>query len=280
MNEIVNNLVNDSQPILWITKSKFQFENIDLVSLCWNTSWYAIKNWNELSLDNVILEEYVSEIIDGWTIIDKRYWNKRVLFNLFIQGSDHNDLINKIQQLKRDLNEKNGKLYITRAWVSYMYTATCSSIVFPDPNPTKDFLDDVQISFIITSPHGNIEEPEVIQLITETTDFEKIINNTWTYKSYPKVILIGRVWASITDVNIELKKVWEITWNDVFINEAIGNWDVLIVDYNEKVVTINWTEIPFTWFLTPLEVGNNVFDFTFSGTVDLDVYIIYNKVFL
>ncbi len=279
MNETVNSLINDSQPILGLTKSLFQFNDIDLLSLQNNPTGFLIKNGNELSLDNTILEEYVSEIIDGWTIIDKRYWNKRVLFNLFIQGSNHNDLIAKIQQLKRDLNEKNGSLYITRAWVSYMYTATCSSIVFPDPKTTEDFLDDVQISFIITSPHGSIEEPEVIQL-TETTDFEKIVNNTWTYKSYPKVILIGRVWASITDVTIELKKVWEVTWNDVFIDQAIGSWDVLIADYNEKVVTINWAEIPFTGFLTPLQTGNNVFDFTFSGTVDLDVYIIYNKVFL
>lgn len=279
MNEIFNSQINDSSPILWLTKGIIQFNDINLTSLKDNSTWYIVKSGNELSLNNAILEEYVSEIIDWWTIIDKRYGNKWVPFTLFIQGSDYSDLITKIQALKQWLNEKNWKLYITRAGITYTFTATCNNIVIPDFNVNEDFVDNVQISFIFTSPHWIVEEPEVTQL-SEITDFEKIITNSWNYKSYPKIIFIWKSWSTITDINIELKKVWDISWESLFINEWINDWDVLIADYNEKTVTINDVEIPFDWFMTPLEVWMNVFDFIFTWTVNLDVYILYNKTYL
>lgn len=279
MNEIINSLINDSQPIAWLTKWIVQFNDFDLSSLCNNSTWYLIQTWNELSLDNTIIEEYVSEIIDWGTIIDKRYWNKWVPFTLFIQWSSYSDLLLKIQALKKNLNNRNWTFYFTRDWTIYTYEATCNNIVIPDFNKNQDFLDNIQINFIFTSPHWSIEEPEVSQ-ITKTANFEKIITNAWTYKSYPKIILIWKTGSSITDVNIELKKVWEVTWENVFVNESINEWDVLIIDYKEKIVTINWVETTFSWFLTPLQTGNNVFDFTFTGVVNLDIYILYNKVFL
>lgn len=279
MNEIINSLINDSQPIAWLTKGIVQFNDFDLSSLCWNTTWYIIQTWNELSLDNTIIEEYVSEIIDWGIIIDKRYWNKWVPFTLFIQWSSYSDLLLKIQALKKNLNNKNWILYFTRDWVVYSYTATCSNIVIPDFNKTQDFLENIQLNFIFTSPHWTIEEAEVTQL-SQTTDFEKIITNAWTYKSYPKIILIWKSWSTITDIDIELKKVWLVSWDIITISQLIWNWDVLIIDYHEKIVTFNWTEIVWSWFLTPLETWSNVFDFTFTGTVNLDIYILYNKVFL
>lgn len=279
MNDLVNSLINDISPVYSLTKWIFQFNDFDLSDLCSNTTWYIIKTWNELSLDNVILEEYVSEIIDWGTIIDKRYWNKWVSFNLFIQASSYSDLISKIQDLKKNLNWKNWNLYITRAWVVYTYTATCNNVKIPDFNTNQDFIDDIQLDFIITSPNWQIDEPVVTQ-VTKTTDFEKIINNEWNYKSYWKVILIWKVWCLITDINIELKKIWEVSWESLFINNILNEWDVIIVDYLNKTVSYNWVEIPFTWFMVPLETWNNVFYFTFIGTINIDCVILYNKIYL
>lgn len=279
MNESLNFLINDSQPIAWLTKGIVQFNDFDLSDFTvWGTG-FIVKTWNELSLENIILEEYVSEIIDWGTIIDKRYWNKRISFKLFIQGSDNADLLSKINALKQNLHSKNGYLYITRNNIVYRYEATCESIIIPSFSSIDDFIDNIELSFILTSPHSVIEEP-IVWNWTKTADFEKIINNLWTYKSYPKVMIIWKSWCAITDTDIELKKVWETTWNNIFIDQAITEWDVLEIDYNAKTINFNQSEIPFTWFLTPLETWLNVFDFTFTGTVNVDVYILYNKVFL
>lgn len=279
MNELVNSLINDTQPVSWLTKWIIQFNDFDLTSLCNNSTWFVIKTWNELSLDNIIIEDFVSQVIDWGTVIDKRYWNKSVWFTLFIQWSNYWDLISKIQELKQNLNEKNWKLYITRNWVVYSYTATCNNIVIPNFNTNEDFVDDVRLNFIITSPHWEIDEPEVAQ-ISKIADFEKIITNIWNYVSYPRIVLIWKSGCNIADLNIELKKVWDASWEALFIDENVVDWDVVIIDYKEKFVTVNWVEVSFSWFMIPLEVWMNVFDFTFTWTINFDVIILYNKVFL
>jgi len=278
MNNIINSWINPNPPVAGLSKWTIQYNNIDLTDYV-NWSWYMIQTWNDLSLDNTLIQEYVSKIVDGWTVIDKRYWNRHLNFNLFIQGTSNADLINKIQFLKQELNSPNWKLYITRNWVVYSYEATCVNIVIPSFSTNDDFIENINLNFLLTSPHWIIEEAVNLQT-HEIANFASTIQNVWNYKAYPKIILTGTTWCAITNIVIDLKKLWALTWISLTIAVNLNVWDVLIIDYVLKTVTLNWVAQVFDWFLAPLQVWFNVFTFTFTWTVALDTNILYNKTFL
>ena len=280
MNEIINSLINDIQPISSLTKWILQFNDYNLTSLCWNASWVMVKTGNTLSLDNITIERYTSEILDWWIVIDKRYWNKSVKFTLFIQGDNYSDLVSRVQELKKNLNSKNGKLYFTLNGVVYTYTATCTDITIPDFSSLDDFIDDIWVTFLITSPHGILEEPEVI-FLQKTNDFEKIVLNSWDYKTYPQVIIIWKTGANISSISIDMKQTGAISGETLTITTPFTEWDVLSIDYKEKLITLNGDSLNWDWFMMPLETGSNVMDFTFTGTTkNFDIYILHNKILL
>ncbi len=279
MNIIVNDILNDTPSILGLSKWLVQFEDIDLTSLCSSSAWYMIKNWNSLSLDNIEITEFVSNLVDWWSVINKKYWNKKVSFALYIQGLDHNDLIEKINSLKKLTQKENWSFYITYWWVSYKYTATLTSIQIPNFSTLDDFIDEIVLEFLFTSPHWQVEEPIVFNW-TYTDDFQKIVNNSWNYKTYGKFILVWKTWNNITNINLEIKAPWEVSWLSTNFDLTFWVDDVVIIDYNEKTITLNWTELVFTWYMVPFETWNNVINFSFIWDVNLDTYILYNKILL
>jgi hypothetical protein len=211
MNILVNQIINDSPSVLGLSKWLVQFEDIDLTSLCSSSTWYMIKNWNTLSLDNIAITEFVSDLVDWWSVLNNKYLNKKVSFALFIQGLDHNDLIEKINSLKKLTQKENWKFYITYGGVSYKYIVTLQSIQIPNFSTLDDFIDDIVLDFLITSPHGEVEEPIVFNGSYDD-DFQKIINNTWNYKTYWKFILVWKTGNNVTNINLEIKKPWEVSW--------------------------------------------------------------------
>jgi len=279
MNNIINAWINNNPNVAWLTKGIIQYNNIDLTSLSGATTGFMIQTGNDMSTDNILIQEYVSKIVDGWTVIDKRYWNRHLNFNLFIQWADNIDLIDKIHLLQQELNSPNWKLYITRNWVVYSYNATCTNIVVPSFSTTDDFVENIAINFLLTSPHWIIEEA-VNKQTHEIANFQSIIQNVWNYKAYPKIMLIWTAWCNITNSVISIDVLWWIAPIVVTIAQTITNWDVLIVDYDLKIITLNWIDVLFDWFLAPLQVWFNVMNFTFTWTVALDVNILYNKTFL
>ena len=66
----------------------------------------------------------------------------------------------------------------------------------------------------------------------------------------------------------------------ITITEALGNGDVLLVDYKAKEVKLNGVDVPFTGIMNPLVAGFNEVNFEFTGTVDCDITITYNRTFL
>jgi hypothetical protein len=47
----------------------------------------------------------------------------------------------------------------------------------------------------------------------------------------------------------------------------------LIVDSEEKTVTLNGSEIDYTWVFPTFPTGSNTFDVNFTGSVEVDVNI-------
>lgn len=282
INTQANNLVNQDTIISWLIKWKVEFNNFDLTSLCsWSKTWIIITDHNFFDNGNIDIWAYVFSLIDWWWIYQKKYTNKDIQIKLFIQWESYEDLISRIDELKKNTQWIEAELDILVNWEYRTYIATCNSITIPNLSASQDFVDELQMNFTITNWNWYKKQPEYTYFANQTWNLEWIINNLWTEKSFCKIIMLMKDnWNNISNIEIVNKKIWDITWYPVTITSWVTNSDVLIFDYNEKIVTLNDEEIVFYWPMTPLETWYNVININITWSCNYDAYILYNKVYL
>jgi hypothetical protein len=267
-----------------------QFDWLDLMSACpsW-INWIWVQKANFFDLDNIDLWEYESSVYDGWWIYSKKYGNKKITLTLFIQWINYDDLINTIDELKVKTQEIEKDLIIKVKWMNWVeqfrqYKATLSSLKIPSFWRNDTFVDDIQADFIITSWVWEEVNKKINFFPWEGGNFEHLVLNLWYYEAFPEVILICKPEGNaISSVNVELKKIWETSWVTVQIQETILDGSIIKFDYKNKIVTLNWVEIPFFGFMTAMQSGKySVFNVSFwaQDAVNLDCYINYNPTYL
>jgi hypothetical protein len=277
--------------VTWSTTiGTIQFDWIDFMSACpsWK-NWIWVQKANFFDLDNINLWDYESEVYNWWWVYSKKYWNKKVSLTLFIQWVNYDDLINTIDELKIKTQEIEKDLIIKVKWMNWeeqyrVYKATLSSLKIPAFGRNDNFVDDIQVDFLITSWIWEEYNKKINFFPDENWDFEHLILNLWYYEAFPELLLICKPEGNdITSINVELKKIWETSWVSVSIQETISNNDIIKLDYKNKIITLNWEEIPFFGFMTPMQAGKySVFNVTFwvEDDVNIDCYINYNPTYL
>lgn len=279
-NQINENTINYDNQLAWWVKWIVEFNNFSLTSLCNNETWYLIQTWNEFSRTNIDLWEFTSSLIDWGWVYSKKYWNQTITFNLFIQWENHADLINKIDNLKWALQWINWDLDIKVNNEIRTYTATCESVDIPSIKRSNDFIENVRVSFLITSWVWKLKNRTENFLANQSANFEMIISNTWNYETFPIFYLITKSGTNLQEIEIIIKDIWETSWNPLSITEQITDTNIIIVDYNSKTITIDWNEVAYFGFMTPLKTWLNAIEFNFTWTFELDAYVLYNKKFI
>lgn len=240
----------------------------------------ALQTGNLFDLNNIDVGSYVSEQIDGGWVFFKKYGNKQITLNLYIQGSSYADLLERIENLKRYTATEEADFDVRVNGQIRSYTATVTDITFPRFDMNTDFLEWIQMQLLITSPHWSLKDGVTEIESPVAADFQKVIYNQGKYDAYPKVYLICKPTGNaLTGVSITLRKTSETIGDAVSVSTTITNNDVLVFDYKEKIVTLNWDEIDFDGFMTPIKDGYNVFAVDFTGTANINFFIKYNPTF-
>ena len=262
-------------------KGIVEFNGYDLTSFC-KSGLYGtlIQTWGDEHSFSADIEAYVSSLVDGGGIISKKYGNKIISFSLFIQGENHDDLILRIDELKRRTQGIEANLDIKVRGKYRTYTATLSSLSVPSISAQRNYIEGVRIAFLITSwTWKELENTSEVVLVTWET--EKIIDNKGSYEAFPVFsISCQNSWNAMTKININIRKLGELWGNDVYIEETITNNDLIIFDYQRAIVTLNSNEIQFYNPMTPLDTWNNVITITPTWTANLEFSISYNKTYL
>lgn len=274
-------LFNADHTILGITQDDIEFNNYSLMTVFDNEYGIWIQKANLFDVMNIDIAQFVSEQIDWGGILQKKYWNKPLTLSLFIQASSNDDLITRIEALKQKTRAVEGNLDIRVKWEMRTYLATVTWVRIPSFTSLDDYVQGIEIDFIITSPHWSLKAPSVTTTSWVVADLEKIVYNTGTYDTYPLIyFVLGWSGNAITQLDIEVRNISDATGYTLSITEALADNDVLILDYKTKIVTLNGVEINFSGFMAPMKDGYTVFDFDFTGTVNLTNYIIFNPTFL
>lgn len=256
------------------------FNWYNLMSLCSSTTWVIIQKLNAFDINNVDLVSFISSLSDWGWVINKKYSNKNLSMSIFIQWTSYSDLVSRIDELKKNLQYVESFLDITINWEIRRYTATVSSITVPSFNKLQDYIEWIEVEFLITSPHWIKVTENQVTMNAMTSDFSKLVDNQWTYKVYPIVKIITNSGSTLTWIWITHKKVWETVWYTVSISETILPNSVVIFDYIQKIITINDVEVNFSWIMMPMEVWQSVFSFDFTWTINVNTYIIHNPTFV
>jgi len=211
---------------------------------------------------------------DWWWVLWHFYREKTIILWMTL-SADSSILLNElVDDFKKNTRETEWFLEITINGEIRRVKASITGLNFNRKYYQINFIQDIEISFTTIEPFFYKKTEESVTYTWITADFNEEITNNWTVKTEWVFYLIFWTWiVSLTSVSI-------LTWEDtITINETITDSDVLIVDSNNKIVTLNWVEIDYDWVFLDLQVWYNPISFDFNGwsTVNCDITVIYKK---
>lgn len=243
--------------------------NWNSLSDCWNLfAWKA--NYDDIN--QIKLETYDTPQQDwGWILSYFINW-KAIDFTLVMKYDSETELNTAIDDLKRKLAIPEWILEITVNWERRRALVSLTSLSFNRNRSQKTVQENVQISFkAMNFFYSKQADNRVFQI---TWNYSVDISYNWTAKSFFKTYMVFNVWNSWVN-QVKITK----DWYSIGVNQPINDWDVLIIDWVNKIITLNWNQIDYTGIFRRLEYWNNPFQITFNSwaVVNITTTIIYNK---
>lgn len=237
----------------------------------WNLdNWQNIRviQSNHDDLWTVQFDTYDTPLQDGWWVLWKYYRKKTIQLVLSVNGNTQEWLNVLIDEIKYQTSKTEWTLRIVINWVVRERTATCTSLKFNRKNYNVSRAGNVVLTFTCVNPHSHLETPTVENITGQTGTYEWYIMYGWRAETYPKLYVImdsgSSTWMRFT-----------LNWYNIEIDTSLTTWDIVIFDGETKKVTVNDTEVAYTWPFTPLNYGENVFSVYNTGvyTWSLSYYV-------
>jgi len=211
----------------------------------------------------------------GW-VLDKFYRKKTININISLTANTVTALDNLIDDFKYNISLTEWKLEITIWWIVRQRKATLTKCDFNRKYHNITFIQDISLTFVATNPHWYNKNNDSNSYYDMTWDFNEEIIYQGTAQSYPKIYFIFWVVSDLENTAIS------VNWIALNIEETITTWDILLVDWEEKEVTLNWTAIKYSWPFPIFNKWANPISFIFSSwaTLNCDITIINKRKYL
>lgn len=258
----------DSVTAVATTQDRFIFDWYSL-----DTNNIRIQTVNHDDIWNIDLATFNAPRVDGWWVLGHYYTDKDIEIKLTLKADTSAELNTLIDELKKRTRKTEWLLEILVNWEYRVCNASITNLKFNRQFFHITFCSTIDISFKTMDPHWRAKT-SIASTEAITWDIETWIDNLWTVETDCKYYFIFEgSWNAVSKVKI-------IIW-DFFIqvDETITNNDVLIIDWIEKLVSLNGTNIDYTWSFPELDVWFNPVDISFwsSDTVNCSMTYIYPK---
>jgi hypothetical protein len=205
--------------------------------------------------------------IDGWIFLWKYFRKKEIIVRWYMTHDTASDLNDLIDTFKKNLWVAEQFLDITVNSVVRRTVATATSINFWRKNyhltfiPFEVTFTTVVPFFFLTSDNTDSKSAQSSSPVSMT------VVNEWTAFAEPVVTVTFDTWTTALTVTMT------IDWISVSASDTYSATDVLVFNWRTKQVTLNWTEIEYSWTFPDLATGTNNIEFTVSWTflADFDV---------
>lgn len=195
---------------------------------------------------------------------------RQISLKITIIWSNENDFITLFDNLRKECYKEESTLYWKKwDWERRQIKVNCTSFPRNFEHFNINFLE-CEIWFTALEPFWYESSRQSRSLSNKTADFSEEISNQWTDVSEPIVYLLFNT-ATVTDLSLEL---WE---NTIWITESITDWDIIIIDSENKKVWKNTSELDYTWTFPIMWTWSNFFNFDITWTFDTNVLILNKR---
>ena len=240
--------------------------------MVWNAdfsfNWFNLSNGNTIRViscnsDDIwaIDFETFKYAMQDWGWVLWRYFRTHTInIWLSIRASNNNELMSLVDEIKYQCSALQAPLRIKTGDMIREWTATCTVLKFNKQPYNVDWLWNVQLTFQATNPHSHIITPISLNITSQS----------WLYKY--GIWYLGRATSFFT-LRIAIETAWtyqvyyKLNWFRVLIwSRAYSAGDIVIFDWPSKKVTINDTEVEYTWSFRPMEYWDNPLEIYYGWT--------------
>lgn len=253
---------NTASPQLSVEKDNIVFDG------------YWLQNAEIVFSDENSLRDYPLRRIDlidrpqaDWQILNDVFFSGRpVTVTWILKVDDPTTLNSLIDEFKMKLSWVNKKLEWRVDWKFRSLNATVRTLKFEPKNRIHIFY---EIEFISPDSYWTEENYQsyIIEGVTNSPIIESI-RNEWEKTKWFTVFWFKN-WTSITSVSYKVNGVW------LDINTAINSGDILYIDWENFVVSVNWIEIDYDWVIPEYEKWPNRITVDIQGSFETDVTFLY-----
>lgn len=198
-----------------------------------------------------------------WSIFNFQEWKKQIEITWSIRTSDRNSLIEKLQEMKYRLYQKNKNLVIKDWEKKYQIKGVFTNIELNENHYNINWMN-FKLLFE-TYDYLQNYTPTNGFINTTSNNLSFTITNDGTAQSKLYMVLNFKTATSTTSASLT---IWSQT---ITINETITNSDVLVLDGYDTLITKNWNLVNFNGEIPLLEVWDNTVTITTNGTVNIDI---------
>jgi len=250
------------------------------------TSWLVIFNgyvisdcseifaeeWNYDDVNEIDLETYNAPQIDwGGVLWYFTRW-KTLEFKIIIKANSLVELNDKLDELKSKLVKREWDLEININSETRVYKASLTDLKVNRDFAQENIQSDIRIQFrAMNDAYSKIATSETQNNVIWNISLD--IQNEGTAKADFKVYIIfgvGNVWVNtITLIN---------NWYSFIVNQSINDGNIIQIDWQDRKVMYNLTEIDYTWIFQQLQPWSNPMQLQFNWTtLSCTVTTIFNK---
>jgi len=260
--------LNSTTLASWSVPATASLDDVVINNLWLQNAYISVANIQDDTITEV--SSFDNPQIDGRGFLSNFKRGREISMQVTIKGDSEADFLSRLDWFRKEIYKEESTLSWMRAdWEYRKIKVNCTSNpkIFNHYNLTFLTMD---LTFESLEPFWYKDSYQSANITWKTTNFSEEITNEGIARTDPNIYMIFNT-ATVTAFNIEL---WD---NTITITETITDWDIIYINWEEKTVELNGTEIDYSWTFPEMTIGSNFFNYTITGTFNLDTIILNRK---
>ena len=247
-------------------------------------NWYNLHNWisrriinsNHDDLWKVAYETYDYPRADWWNALSKYYRTKTIVLNMSLCSPTEEWLNDLIDELKFQTSKTQWFLDIIINWIVRRREATLISLEFWRKSFNVNRLWNVVLRFECVNPLSFTLSSNTNTYSWISGAYATEINYTWKVVAYPTIYINVSSETNLNTFSINMN------WYVFTINEEISAWNLIQIDWESKLVRIDWNVISYDWPFPAIEPWLNHIEISLNSwaIANYDIVFIYKNLYL
>lgn len=252
----------------------------------WNKSMYVDYSdfaiaWLSLNSENIkiiSIQETTSNQLNSFDV-PNNFWKgflsyydrgRTLSLEIFVKWKDKQEFQKNFDELRKFFYKPWNLFFKKVGWI--YRTLKIYPILIPiEQNHFEINCKKVTVQVQTLQPFWSETNYKTKSFLNQTSSFNTEIMNEWSAISEPKIYLFFKKAENVEFIQI---KIWE---KFIKINKKIQSKDIVIVDCQEKEITINQVQVDYIGSFPQLQSWINYITVDIDGTYNVDNNVLYIK---